>query len=116
LEEYRASLLRYFAAERPGQSDGYGDGSLKLYALGSSDNVDGPQFVAITTSMVEEFPTGYPIGAATREAHVFTFVVTNGQWRFAGEKVATGGSAADWLSGTCAQCYDYWEPWEGASG
>lgn len=110
LDEYREYLLRYFAADRPSQLDEYGNGSLKLFALGS-DDVGSLQFIAIATSIVEEYPTGVPIGEAARHARVFSFVVANGKWRFAGETAATGGTAGEWLSGNCAECYDYWEPW-----
>jgi hypothetical protein len=44
------------------------------------------------------------------------FTNDGGAWRFylylnAG---TTETSTNEWLSGTCAECYDYWEPWEGS--
>jgi hypothetical protein len=114
-DEYAASLERYFEAGRGDLRDEYGGGSLTLYALAYQGEVDGADvFQAITTSMVDTYPTGYPIGETQREAHAFRFRLEDGDWRFAGETVAVmSPSAGDWLSGNCTDCYDQWERWEG---
>jgi hypothetical protein len=111
-EEYRATLDRYYGAAVSPGSDEFGDSSLQLYALASQEGANGPEFLAITTSMVDTYPTGDPIGATEREAHVFRFRHESGDWRFVGETVAVVSvSADDWLSGNCQECYDYWQRW-----
>jgi hypothetical protein len=112
-DEYRTNLNRYFAAPIESATDEFGGGRLRLHSLGSHINSNGVEYLAMTTSIVDIYPsTGYPIGQNEREAHVFRFQINSGDWAFSGETAAgTHVTAADWLSGNCSQCYDYWEPW-----
>ena len=115
-EEYTAYFTRYWSAGRSDLSDEYGSGSLRLYALASRQAQDSRLFSAITTSIVDNYPTGYLIGRSEREAHVFNFELVESRWTFVSEIAATVSLAAgDWLSGNCSECYDYWERWEGAA-
>ena len=69
-------------------------------------------FHAITTSIVDTYPTGYPIGSVEREAHIYSFELHDGRWRFTRQGAAVVSlSSSDWLSGECAACYDQWERW-----
>jgi hypothetical protein len=115
-EEYALWLEDYFDTPLPDLSDEYGSGSLTLYALAHSQTEGKEVFRAITTSIVDRYPTGTPIGQTEREAHVFDFVFEDDRWQFVGETVAlTSVTSPDWLSGSCATCYDHWERWEGAA-
>jgi hypothetical protein len=115
-EEYALWLEDYFDTPLRDLSDEYGSGSLTLYALAHSQTEGKEVFRAITTSIVDRYPTGTPIGQTEREAHVFDFVFENDRWQFVGETVAlTSVTSPDWLSGSCAACYDHWERWEGAA-
>jgi hypothetical protein len=112
-EDYAMNLSRYREASRPELSDEYGTGALRLFALGSMARQDGGAYEVITTSITNQYPsTGYSVSEPFREAHVFYFHHNGAGWRFDGEKAAAASiTAVDWLSGTCSQCYDYWEPW-----
>lgn len=113
-EEYTLWLEDYFSTALGDLSDSYGSGSLTLYALAHGEAEGAEVFRAVTTSIVDRYPTGTPIGGTEREAHVFVFEFENGRWQFTGEIVAlTSVTSPDWLSGDCAECYDRWERWEG---
>jgi hypothetical protein len=67
--------------------------------------IDGPAYYAILNSAAAPSGTTIALG----------FANDGGAWRFylylnAG---TTETSTNEWLSGTCAECYDYWESWEG---
>ena len=113
-QAYAQSLTIYFGAAPSGNSDSYGPGDLRLYAL-AEKSVPGFNdiFYAITTSMVDIYPTGVPIGSTEREAHAFKFEFENGQWQFTGELVAVStATSPDWLDGLCIPlCYDTWVSW-----
>jgi hypothetical protein len=116
LEEYTLWLEDYFTTALDDLSDSYGSGSLTLYALAHREAEGAELLRAITTSIVDRYPAGTPIGRTEREAHVFDFEFEDGRWQFAGEMVAlTSVTSLDWLSGDCAECYDHWERWEGAA-
>jgi hypothetical protein len=115
-EEYALWLEDYFSTALGDLSDNYGSGVLTLYALAHGEAEGAEVFRAITTSIVDRYPTGTPMGKTEREAHVFDFKFENGQWQFTGEIAAlTSVTSPDWLSGDCAECYDRWERWEGAA-
>lgn len=116
VDDYSDNLRSYFEGPVPGASDGFGDSDVRLYALAYSGG-DAPYFSAITTGILDTYPsTGYPIGQNEREAHVFNFALEGSDWAFTGERAAgTFGVSADWLSGMCPQCYDYFELWQGPS-
>lgn len=115
-EEYAGWLERYFGAARDDLSDDHGSGSLTFYALARSEAEGNQVFRAITTSIVDTYPSGGPLREPAREAHLFNFEFENGRWQFTGEKVATTfAGSLDWLSGECSECYDHWEHWEGAA-
>jgi len=116
-EEYEQALQRYFDGALTDQTDDYGTGALSLFALARGE-VDGEEiFYAITTSIVDTYPsTGAPIGMPLRESHAFRFRFESGRWRFTGETVGVSEpAAADWLSGQCPDCYAEWEPWQGTA-
>jgi len=112
-EDYAVNLSRCRDASLPDLSDEYGAGALRLFALGSMARQDGRTYEVITTSITNQYPsTGYSVGEPFREAHVFYFHRNGVEWRFDGETAAAASiTAVDWLSGTCSQCYDYWERW-----
>lgn len=113
-EDYRANLDRYFNAAMDSEIDQYGPGTIRLYALASKAGPETTEYLAITTAIVDIYPsTDYPIGRNEREAHAFRFRENGGDWAFVGEWAAgTLVVSVDWLSGICTQCYDYWESWE----
>ena len=112
-EDYAMNLSRYREAALPDLADEYGTGALRLFALGSMLRRDGRTYEVITSSITNQYPsTGYSVSEPFREAHVFYLHHTGAEWRFDGETAAAASiTAADWLSGTCTQCYDYWELW-----
>jgi hypothetical protein len=115
-EEYELWLEDYFSTALGHLSDDYGSGSLTLYALAHSGADGNDSFQAISTSIVDRYPSGTPIGQNEREAHVFNFEFENGRWQFTGEIVAlTSVTSPDWLSGECSSCYDRWERWTGVT-
>ncbi len=86
-------------------ADYFGEGPW-LYALAAvyrdaGGVIGGPTYFAITA---------LPADAST--THVLYFRLTDDTWRLAG--VIRGGElSSDWLGGTCADCYDYWERTKG---
>jgi len=119
-EEYEQALQRYFDGALADQSDDYGPGALALFALARGERDGEEVFYAITTSIVDAYPsTGAPVGppgTLLREAHAFRFRFESGRWLFTGETAtAAEPAAADWLSGQCADCYADWERWTGTA-
>lgn len=113
IEDYTINLQRYFGGAVPGESDPYGSSTVRLYALAYSRGQDAPTFWAIATGILDVYPsTGYLIGHSERESHAFRFDFDGSEWMFVGE-IVSGVSAvsAGWLSGTCSECYDYFELW-----
>jgi hypothetical protein len=98
LDEFKVTLGDYLASDpqlyslAQAYSDGVGVGGRQEY-------------FAILTN-----------GAAPPHTVVFVFVNDGGVWRFSLFMNARTPESVvnDWLSGTCAECYDYWEPWEGS--
>jgi hypothetical protein len=116
LDEYAANLQWYWSASLPAVTDSYGSGDLRLFALAWNRGKDPPIFRVITTSIVNTYPTGYPIAENQREAHVFNFERQGADWAFINEVAAPlSVTSSDWLSGQCSECYDYFELWQGAT-
>jgi hypothetical protein len=112
--EYEQALQRYFDGALTAQTDGYGSGALALFVLARGEREGQEVFYAITTSIVDEYPsTGAPIDMPLRETHAFRFMYESGGWSFTGETVAFASAADDWLSGQCTDCYAEWERWTG---
>lgn len=112
-EDFAQDLARYVGAALTEQTDAYGDSAVALYALARSEEEGRQVFHAITTSIVDTYPGGYPIGSVEREAHIFSFEFEDGRWRFTREGAAVVSlSSSDWLSGQCAECYVEWERWQ----
>jgi hypothetical protein len=111
-EFYALNLRNYRDGSLPDRMDRFGDGRLRLFAIASEESPDRLTFQVITTSITNVYPS---TGAQTepfRESHAFRFHLDGEEWRFDGEIVAAASvTAEDWLSGDCAQCYDYWERW-----
>jgi hypothetical protein len=116
VDEYRGNLERYFAAPITSAGDEYGGGGLRLFALASKGVGGEATYMAITTAILDLVPSSnVTLDHPEREAHVFFFGETSAGWGFSSE-IAAGFriSAQDWLSGSCALCYDYFERWEGS--
>lgn len=111
-EDFAKDIPRYAGAALTERTDAYGGGAVALYALARSEDGTTEVFHAITTSIVDTYPTGYPIGSVEREAHIFSFQFQDGRWRFTRMGAAVVSlSSSDWLSGQCAECYQDWERW-----
>jgi len=98
-DEFKRTLTDYFAANP--RLD-----SLAALNRDIGGGIGGPAYYAILNSTAAPSGTTIALG----------FVNDGGAWRFylylnAG---TTERSTNEWLSGTCAECYDYWEPWEGS--
>jgi hypothetical protein len=108
--EYAAMLEDWFADARLGLSDEYGGGGLTLYALAHrpADGGGEEAYQAIVTGIFTSGPDAF------RQARILSFQFLDERWRFTRELFATvPQTAADWLTGDCAECYDHWERWEG---
>jgi hypothetical protein len=105
---YRTTVADWFAAALPAQADNIGGGAPRLAAL--AWRRDNGEFYAIATLIADAGP---PAGIQ-RQTRVFRFLpgVAGIDWALSGELFgAVSATSADWLSGTCAECYDYWQPW-----
>lgn len=94
VDDFRADLEEYLASLSHPQ----------LYAIASLNRdmggvIGGPAVLAIVTSAEE--PTEF--------VRVFEFVGTDDTWRLRMMILVGGPLAAEWLSGDCTDCYDYWE-------
>jgi DNA-binding CsgD family transcriptional regulator len=98
LDDVRSHLKVYF------------DYPAELYALAATHSskgtvMDGPAFFAIIRAP----------SLAAGTVKVIQVIRDGDSWRLRMEidAGAPEGSINDWLSGDCAQCYNYWERWEG---
>ena len=109
-DDYESLLEDWFAEAMLDQSDEFGDGAVKLFALAQLGGGDG-EFLAITTAILN---TG-PATEVQRQARMLRFAFEEGAWKLRGEILgAVSFTAEPWLSGNCTDCYDQWERWEGA--
>ena len=110
-DEYAAMLDEWLDGAKPDQSDAYGDGTVMPYALARSGSLgSGEEFLAIVTTILD---TG-PATETQRQARIFRFAFNEGAWSLTGEILAAVTFTAEpWLSGSCSECYDQWERWEG---
>jgi hypothetical protein len=117
-DEYRSNLEPYIQGAVPAISDSLGPGSLALYGLAAAPSGNmRPQFVpsesvyyAITSGIINRGSDN------SREVRAFAFVQREGEWRFLGEVQVPGGGDvqernAGWLTGSCPDCYEDFEPW-----
>ena len=108
-DDYESLLEDWFAEAMLDQSDEFGDGAVKLFALAQFGGEDG-EFLAITTAILN---TG-PATEVQRQARMLRFAFEEGAWKLRGEILgAVSFTAEPWLSGNCTDCYDQWERWEG---
>jgi hypothetical protein len=108
-DDYESLLEDWFAEVLLDQSDEFGDGAVKLFALAQLGAGDG-EFLAITTAILN---TG-PATEVQRQARMLRFAFEEGAWKLRGEILgAVSFTAEPWLSGDCTDCYDQWERWEG---
>ena len=108
-DDYESLLEDWFAEALLDQSDEFGDGAVKLFALAQLGGGDG-EFLAITTAILN---TG-PATEVQRQARMLRFAFEEGAWKLRGEILgAVSFTAQPWLSGDCGDCYDQWERWEG---
>jgi hypothetical protein len=99
-------VSEWFTSALPDESDNQGDGAPRLFALAQSSE---EELLAIT-SLIRDAGAS----AIERQCRVFRFSLVDGNWALLGELFCYATVASeDWLSGSCAECYDYWEPWEG---
>jgi len=103
--DFEEFVSDWFAAAIPDESDDRGGGAPRLFALAQSSE---DEFLAIA-SLIRD--TGsYP--NIQRQCRVFRFSFVDGNWVLRGEVFCYATLVSeDWLSGACAECYDYWEPW-----
>jgi hypothetical protein len=105
-DEYTATFQQWFNSAIPASTDLHGSGAPGLLAIAIGTR---GEFFAIS-SLISE---GLPGQGQQRTSRVFHFEPdSGGGWDLIGEigVFSTSGSE-DWLSGSCGQCYDYWEPW-----
>jgi hypothetical protein len=105
--DYEVLVSEWFAAAIPGESDGHGNGTPRLVALGQSSE---GEFLAIA-SLIRD------AGASSiqRQCRAFRFSLVDGSWALRGEIFCYATATSDdWLSGACVECYDYWEAWKGS--
>ena len=108
-DDYESLLEDWFAEAMLDQSDEFGDGAVKLFALAQLGGGNS-EFLAITTAILN---TG-PATEVQRQARMLRFAFEEGAWKLRGEILgAVSFTAEPWLSGNCAECYDQWERWEG---
>jgi hypothetical protein len=111
-DELTTAIEQWLASALPGESDEYGDGAPRVYALarwpGNSPN---GEFLTIVT-LIGDAGTG---AGVQRQARIFRWVPVRSGLSLNGEALAADAvTAADWLDGDCTDCYDHWELWEGA--
>jgi len=118
-QEFSGILGSFLEGGRGDLADEYGSGAPSLYALaeiGSGARLsslyrpDERVFMALATAIVP-LAGGAP---PARRADALLFAKQSGQWVFLGA-ISSGNLYASWLSGSCADCYDYWERWEGSA-
>jgi hypothetical protein len=104
--EYEQLVSQWFASALPNQSDRYGDGAPRLVALAQSSN----QEVLAIASLLQDIGSQQGI---QRQCRIFRFSFVDSDWVLVGELFCYATATSDdWLSGMCAECYDYWERWE----
>jgi len=107
-EDVASGFESFVSAAAAGESDRFGSGEAALYAIasGPEELTFGESFYAILTAI-----SGRPPGRSTI---AYQFIFRQGRWRLLGEVHAWDESLfVEWLNGTCADCYDQWERWEG---
>jgi hypothetical protein len=97
-EEFRLDLRDYF------------ESAPKIHSIAGlfhdvGGAIGGPAyFVIVTTPQAPE-----------KSAKALEFIKDNGRWRFRLYlNTGSADTANEWLSGNCAECYDYWELWQGS--
>jgi len=102
--DFEQLVSQWFQAAMPSESDIHGNGAPRLLALAQRAD---DEFIAIA-SLIRD------TGAASiqRQCRAFRFSLADNRWVLGGEIFCYATVATeDWLSGSCAECYDYWEPW-----
>jgi hypothetical protein len=111
--EARESLERLVSDALPEQTDEFGSGEARLFALARSSEPRGGEnrYWAILGA---NRPTSYQPGQY-RSVVAYEFVLRAGQWRLPAvlHDPDAGPFAAAWLRGECGDvCFDHWERWE----
>jgi len=110
-DEIATDFESFVADALTGETDGFGAGSARLYALASSKLGifgEGDAYYAIVTGILpgDEGPE--------RHIEVYQFTSDGERWRLYGV-IEAGVLYEEWLSGECGECYDRWERWEGTN-
>ena len=103
--EITSDFESFVADAEIGESDVFGSGNARLYALASSEQGifgEGDAFYAVVTAIFagDEGPK--------RRIAVYQFTFDGERWRLYGV-VEAGGLFEEWLTDGCAYCYDHWE-------
>ena len=106
--DYEQLVSQWLASALPNESDKYGNGAPRLIALAQSSN---EEMLAIA-SLIRDIGSQQGV---QRQCRVFRFSLVDGNWMLPGGLFCYATPASDdWVSGSCIECYDYWEPWEGS--
>ena len=101
--DYEQLVSQWFASALPNESDKYGDGAPRLIALAQWSDEE----VLAIGSLIRDIGSQQGI---QRQCRVFRFSLVGENWVLPGELFCYATATSDdWLSGTCAECYDYWE-------
>ncbi len=105
-DEFARMLDDWWDTALPAESDENGAGGPRVVGIA---RWDGFEALAVV-SLIAETGTGIQ-----RQARIFRFILA-GEWVLHVERFLPASDLVTrWLSGTCAECYDYWEPWQGAT-
>ena len=105
LGEIASDFEAFVADAEDGESDRFGTGNARLYALATSGQGifgEGEAFYAVATA-IQLGDAG-----AERRIEVYQFTFDGERWRLYGV-IEAGGLFEEWLTDGCADCYDHWE-------
>ncbi len=105
-DAFATMLDDWWATALHEKSDDYGSGEPRVEGIA---RWDGNEALAVVSLIAE---TDHSV--TQRQARIFRFIqIADGVWALHVERfLPTYDLVARWLSGTCAECYDYWERWE----
>jgi hypothetical protein len=105
-DNFAGMLDNWWASASSSASDEYATGEPRLLGLA---RWDGNEALAIVGLIVDG-------STVQRQLRIFRFIrIAGNEWALHVERRLPVTETMDWLSGTCAGCYDYFEPWQGAT-